>query len=164
MYRLPEGPSQNKNAGQQTNGLPFLRGSRMTNFPGKEKILFWQERKRLKQEIRRAILAAMTLARNPKDRVTIERFIDVIEPGELYDIARLPDVGKINGNAFSASKVRCIFALIAYVILDYWMFIETENPDCIATCEERIERLKLACNGYDTLIVHGDLIRGYWLE
>ena len=135
----------------------------MTNFPGKQKILFWQERKRLKQEIRRAILAAMTLAENPKDRVIIEKFVDCIEPGTLYDTARLPYRGNLKGNAWAASKIHCIFARISEVIGSYWTYICTENPENVSLCEGWVEGLKLICDNYDTLTVHGDPAKGYWL-
>jgi len=138
----------------------------MINFPGKEKILFWQERKRLKQEIRRAILAAMTLAKNPKDRVVIEKFIDVIEPTPLYDIARLPYVDKPNypTSAYSATKIHCVFALVSRLIQEYWTFIATEDTHLVTGCESIIDCLLFVCNNYDTLTVHGDLVKGYWLE
>jgi hypothetical protein len=106
----------------------------------------------------------MLLTDNLKDKVVIERFVDCIEPGMLYDIARLPYVGKINGNAFSTSEICCIFALIAHLIFGYWAYVETEDPDCIIICKERIERLKLTCDNYKTSTVYGDPAKGYWLE
>jgi hypothetical protein len=136
----------------------------MTNFPGKEKILFWQERKRLKQEIRRVILAAMTLAKNPKDRVTIEKFLDVIDPGTLYDYARWPYRANRYGNAYSATKIHCVFALIANLISAYWTYIGNENPEDIGPCEAAISKLQTVCDAYNILTVHGDLVKGYWLK
>lgn len=135
----------------------------MTNFPGKQKILFWQERKRLKQEIRRAIIGAMTLAKNPKDRVTIERFIDVIEPGTLYDTARFPYRANRHENAYFPSKIHCVFALINILLCDYWDFIATEDANR-TQCRASIARLGSVCDNYETLTVHGDLTKGYWLE
>ena len=123
----------------------------------------WQERKRLKQEIRRAILAAMTLAENPKDRVIIEKFVDCIEPTNTFDTARLPYQSKNWGNAYSSSEVCCVFALIGELILRYWTFVANEDAGQTGPCRETIAQLKKICDNYDTLTVHGDPAKGYWL-
>lgn len=136
----------------------------MTNFPGKDKIMFWQERKRLKQEIRRTILATMLLTNNLKDKVVIERFVDHIEPDMLRDKARLPYVGNFRGNAKSASKIQVVFAAIYRIVYDYWTFVHYEDIEYIPGIEIDIRDVRNICDNYENLTVHGDPAKGYWLE
>ena len=139
---------------------PKKSGGKKIEFNNPEK---HQTRKKLYQEIRQTLLDLRASLPYANHRETIIQFIGVINPGSMGgDVTRLPYESS-EPVARTASKMECLFAVISYVIQEYWKYC-TDNYPLIHT-KQNIEFLKnVTKNSLKQYQVVGNVRDGFSLE
>lgn len=123
-----------------------------------------QTKKKLYQEIRETLLDLRESLPYANHRETIIEFVGVINPGSMGgDITRLPyeSSGPV---ARTAKKIECVFALVSYVIQEYWAYC-TGELTAVSTISSGLKLLQeITKNGLIQYRVVGNVREGFSLE
>jgi len=122
----------------------------------------YQTKKKLHQEIRQTLLELRKTLPYANHREIIMQFIGVINPGSMGgDVTRLPyeSSGPV---ARTASKMECVFALVSYVIQEYWKYCtDIYSPIYINQNLEFLQQITK--NGLNQYQVIGNVREGFSL-
>jgi len=132
----------------------------------KEKISFpdpdkHEQKTNLHKEIRQTILQLREILPNPKDRDTLLKFAECINPSSS-GVDRLPFVSR-KPTSIYRNKAACLFALISWMLRKYWDYCAGE-----LSARESIEANLLglqdvAKKGLNAFVIVGDAAIGYSL-
>jgi hypothetical protein len=136
---------------------------------GKKKIEFdnpekYQTKQKLHQEIRQTLLDLRNSLLYANHREMVMDFIGVINPGSMGgDVTRLPYESQ-GPKARTASKSECLFALISYIIQEYWAYCAGELT-ALSTISSGTKLLQqITKNGLKQYQVVGNVRDGFSLE
>ncbi len=122
-----------------------------------------QTKQKLHQEIRQTLLDLRLSLPYANHREMVMGFIGTINPGSMGgDVTRLPYESQ-GPFARTASKSECLFAVISYVIQEYWKYCVENHPSI--HIKQNIEFLKnVTKNGLKQYQVVGNVRDGFSLE
>lgn len=135
--------------------------------PKKEKISFpnpdaHEQKTNLHQEIRQTLLQIREILPNPKDKDTIFKFINCINPGS-GDITRLPYVAN-KPTAKYANKSACMIALVSWIIQKYWDYCIGDLSIRDIIMPNLLDLQDVAKKGLNVFKLVGNPAAGYSLE
>jgi len=124
-----------------------------------------QTKTKIHQEIRQTLLNLRTSLPYANHREIIMQFTGVINPGSMGgDVTRLPYESQ-RSKARTASKMECIFALVSWIIQEYWDYCVGNNPLKIETIKNGLKILQqITKNGLNQYQVVGNVRDGFSLE
>ena len=123
---------------------------------------FHQQKRKFNQQIREMIFKFYRIIPRSQNRDVLLKFADCINPGKSLDVTKLPYVGKKH-NAKTQNKIECLFALISWIIQQYWIWCE--NNVKVSAIEGDLRFLnQIYKSGLDQYQIQGDLVKGYYLE
>lgn len=154
MSKIPPPPPVKKSGGKLGKKIEF-------NNPKKH-----QTKQKLHQEIRQTLLDLRLSLSYANHREVIMRFVGVINPGSMGgDITRLPyeSSGPV---ARTASKSECLFALVSWVVQQYWDYCTKDKiVDEPARINIFLQKIKqITKNGLKQYQVVGNVREGFSLE
>jgi len=124
-----------------------------------------QIKQKLHQKIRQTLLELRKTLPYANHREIIMQFIGVINPGSMGgDVTRLPYESQ-RSKARTASKMECVFALVSWIIQEYWDYCVGNNPLKIETIKNGLKILQqITKNGLNQYQVVGNVRDGFSLE
>jgi len=123
---------------------------------------FYQKQQEIFIEMVQLLRTTLKILHHPYSLQMISRFIDVLEPTDIIDYGRLPYYNPKQGKALRKKKDECLFALVSYMVIQYWLWKSNGQGELMLRNSIRCVQ-EIVSLGLDKFTVIGDEKSGYEL-